>query len=662
MPRILSKRYQPEEALYESLDLNSDRVTRLMAWLTDEHRKAIAAHSDYFEELRLLRRAIKAKPNTRVKTFPWPGASNIVVPLIRIAGDAVKARIVNTLLAPKPFWICTAAAPSSRYAPYARPVQNFMDWAVNNDLKIEDWVDAIADQVVYLGKCPVKVSYKEVVKKVRTYNRKTRQAEDKIKTVASAPWVEPILLENWLEPWGIGDPLSKPWSSQQVFKRAGDLKEMEKQGLIKNSSKVMDLILQSLPADVQERDELHRLTWAETEIATLYETHCQYDIDDDGFQEELIVLWSYRGEGIPLYVKYNFFFHGNRPHHLFFYMRDSDNRSTGDGLAQMLWPLQEALSTFVNQRTDNITIANTRFFKGKKGVVKKGDAIWPGKVMLMDEPSTDLMAEKLGDVSPQSFQHESIIRDYAERLSGISDPQLGREFDNPRVAATTTLSILQEGNRRFDMIVRLMRKEFSIIGQRTFQLYQQFGVRVKIEDILSPEDELYVRELLDESPEAVEQNFLVQVNTSTATENLETQRQGMTQLYTTIVGFYQEVNTVAANVIANPQIPEPLKDLIIEMADKSYNILKEIVISYNITNPDDYLANVGDALRAIKDGGSPSSFESDFSEGLARFGGVVNNSGGGIPAGEGGAVPSPTRPAGGEQGAGAGGGGAVAGA
>ena len=632
MARKLSEDLIPEEAMYENLPGDTDAAKKLMSWLQEEHTKAQYAYSEYFEELKVLRRAIAARPATKIKTFPWPGASNLIVPLIRIAGDAVKARVVNTLLAPKPFWVCSASN-GSEYGKFAKPIETFMEWVARNDINLTDFVEAVSDQIVYLGKCPIRISWEQIIRKVNTYNPKTGKKITKIRTVRDSPSIMPVLLEDWLEPWGIGPSESKAWNSYKVRYTLAELREKHAQGLILNFSEVETQMLQKLPPDLVESSELQRLAWADTEIVELYETHTSYDFDNDGFREEMIVLWHHE-TALPLQLRYNFFWHGYRPVEIMFYLRDSFNRSTGSGIANLLWPLQEAMSTFVNQRSDNITIANTRFWKGKRGEVKRSgpnSQIFPGQVMLLNDPVHDLVPEKMGDVTPSAFTHESMLRDYAERLSGISDPQLGREFNNPRVAATTTLSVLQEGNRRFDMVVRLSREVFSRVGMRVFQLYQQFKPRVPLTEILNPEDAEYVEYMLNQEPEVVESNFQIQLNTSTAMTNKETQRQGLLALHQLITQFYGQVIEVATQIMANPQFPDPIKDMIIEMSQASYNTIKEIVMSYDITDPSSFLIDVAEALNFVRGGGATDTIESDIRGGLAQFPGM--GSGGGMGAG-----------------------------
>lgn len=625
----ISAELKPEEAFYDILDLSSERVAQLLAYLYEEHRQSRMAHDDYFNELKILRRAIKPQPATRIKTFPWVGASNFVAPLIRIAGDAVKARIVNTLTGPKPFWLCSTK-PGSPFAEFALPWQRFLEWAVVNDLNLDDAIERIADQVVYLGKCPVKIHWFHEVRKIRTYDQRIKKEVNKVVVYHDQPRLTPILLENWLEPWGLEDSLEKPWVSHRVFLRVGDLVEREKLELIKNVDKVKETYLNHIPQDIIDLGELSKQSWVEAQAVELYETCVRYDIDNDGFREECLVLWHYESQ-TPLSVRYNFFWHGRRPLEMLFYLRHGHSNSTADGLAHLLWPIQEATSSFINQRTDNITIANTRFFKARKGVgLAKGEQIWPGKIFLLDDPEKDLVPEKLGDVSPSSFTHETILRDYAERLSGISDPQLGREFDNPRVAATTTLSVLQEGNRRFDMVIKLMRAAFGRIGMQVTQLYQQFKPRIPLDQILSEDDLMYVSQILMMTPEDVEKNLLIQVSTATAGMNKESQRQGLLALYNLLMQFYGQIIQNIAPIMASPQVSDGVKDVIVEMSRAVQTLLQQIIQSYDLNNVEAFLIDVTNALEGLRSGAlTPQGVEQSMMAGLQNFGGQINSQAGG---------------------------------
>lgn len=597
----------PDEALYKPLDPESAGVQRLMAFLDEEHHAAMSAYEGYYDQLRTLRKAIKFQPQNRVKTFPWPGASNFVAPLIRINGDAVKARILNTLLAPRPFFVPSAAAPGNRYEPFCKPWQNFLQWGTN-DCSFFETAERIVDQAVYLGKCPGKIYWRYEVTKAKSYDPRTKKIVDKFRVAHDHPFIEPILLENWLEPWGLQPSIEKPWLSQRIFKPLIDLKQDQAAGRISESYDLESTLMISMPENILALEELKRRAWQDSQTCELWETNVDFDIDEDGFKENLQVLWDPRVASKPLWVKYNMFWHAKKPYCFWYYLLDGTDQSYGEGIAHLSYQIQEAVSTFINQRTDNITIGNTLWFKGKKGRVKEGMTIWPGKVELMDDPASDLVPEKLGEVSPSSFNNENVFRDYNERVTGISDPQLGREMDNPRVAATTTLSMLQEGNRRFDMIIRMMRMEFAKAGIMVSQLYQQFKPRLPLEDIVSEEDLPYVEALLNMPPEEIEKNFALVVNASSIAANKETERKSLGELYQLVDQFYK--NTLAvAQEIANPQAPAELKEMMIEMVRTAYKSIREMVYTFEVADPDGFVMDPTSFLEDIRDGASTAQLE-----------------------------------------------------
>jgi len=69
----------------------------------------------------------------------------------------------------------------------------------------------------------------------------------------------------------------------------------------------------------------------------------------------------------------------------------------------------------------------------------------------------------------------------------------------------------------------------------------------------------------------------------------------------------------------NPQVPEAIKDMIIDMADSSYRTLKEIIASYDKSDPETFLVDVGEALRFVKSGGGVESMEQQIQQGLQQF-------------------------------------------
>jgi hypothetical protein len=95
-----------------------------------------------------------------------------------------------------------------------------------------------------------------------------------------------------------------------------------------------------------------------------------------------------------------------------------------------------------------------------------------------------LFVDNLQDVTPMNIPHSvgpdiniiNMVTVMAERLTGIADPNLGREtrLGGHPSPATNTLVQLEEGSRTLNMTMRGVRKQLALLGERIFTLYQQY--------------------------------------------------------------------------------------------------------------------------------------------------------------------------------------------
>jgi len=175
---------------------------------------------------------------------------------------------------------------------------------------------------------------------------------------------------------------------------------------------------------------------------------------------------------------------------------------------------------------------------------------------------------------------------YAERASGISDPQLGRESQSlgSRATATGTLAMIQEGNRRFDLNVRDIRESLSIVGRRVLELNQRFRPR-GTSYFVEGEDGKFVEQVLDLPPEFSAAKLAVELTASTATINRETEKQGLIGLLGVVTQYYERL-VQAGTVVFNPQVPAELKELVVRMSKGAKHIVDRIVQDFDIRDVD----------------------------------------------------------------------------
>jgi len=175
---------------------------------------------------------------------------------------------------------------------------------------------------------------------------------------------------------------------------------------------------------------------------------------------------------------------------------------------------------------------------------------------------------------------------YAERASGISDPQLGRESQSlgSRATATGTLAMIQEGNRRFDLNVRDIRESGSEIGKRVLELNQRFrpkGASYWVEG----EDGKFVEGVLDLPPEFSASKLAVELTASTATINKETEKQGLIGFLGVVTQYYERL-TQLAMIVYNPQVPGEVKELMVRMSQGAKHVVDKIAQDFDFRNID----------------------------------------------------------------------------
>src|SRR5215203_3802689 len=81
------------------LRLSKDTEERLISYLEDELSNHMMEKGAHTEDIMRFQRDYWSKPATERATFPFTGASTIVIPLTAIAVETIHARTMTTLFA-----------------------------------------------------------------------------------------------------------------------------------------------------------------------------------------------------------------------------------------------------------------------------------------------------------------------------------------------------------------------------------------------------------------------------------------------------------------------------------------------------------------------------------------------------------------------------------
>ena len=366
----------------------------LRYYFDQELEEALRAHERKMEWIDESNRLYMGEPLTKRKTFPWDGAANLVVPLVGITVDSIVARIMNTIFAVQPFW--SSAALIKDLEPVVHPLQDFMEWSRVNELDMYMQTRSWIMEVVKHGWAYLKVYWTSFTQ--RTFQVQARRAVP-VDAIIRKPSVEHILLQDIICQAGIEDELvQSEWIAQRIRLTDGELAWRKHDRVYEDT----DIIIKAKehPTPLEEKlaeNEFEALASRPREkLNTLYEMYADLPVAGSELPVPIMVTFHKESRTIARCV-YNPDITGARP---FFKGKflDREGKREGIGISRQLQLIQEEISTIHNQQVDNATLANTRFFIGRRGVVRNGTRVWPGRFLTVPDPSRDVITLPMADI------------------------------------------------------------------------------------------------------------------------------------------------------------------------------------------------------------------------------------------------------------------------
>jgi len=148
------------------------------------------------------------------------------------------------------------------------------------------------------------------------------------------------------------------------------------------------------------------------------------------------------------------------------------------GMGEMLIDLEDELKVNHNQTTEAAQFAQTPMFGYRPASGLNADTFKaePGLFIPMDDPSGDLKEFKIGADLQSAVWKEQTVVGYGEKLTGLTDMQLGRQQDRPnapRTAAQTHM-LLEEGNVRISLDTKVLQEDMALVLQHFWELEYMF--------------------------------------------------------------------------------------------------------------------------------------------------------------------------------------------
>jgi hypothetical protein len=223
----------------------------------------------------------------------------------------------------------------------------------------------------------------------------------------------------------------------------------------------------------------------------------------------------------------------------------------GRGSGQTSEYQQDEIEGIHNVRNDNMKFSNMRMLAVRRGTFRETESIYPGKILLTDNPKEDIVPIQLGEVYPSSLQAEQQTMSYAREASGMASIMSGfsDETLGTRDTARGQAMRMQKGMGLFSTIAEGLNESFAEIGMMIFfQLVENRDrvIRNEREAKRLSEEEIEVLDTaLGMKVSDIPAKLSFHIRTSDVDETYEAKRQNMLSLTQLFSQYAQQVTPLA---------------------------------------------------------------------------------------------------------------------
>jgi hypothetical protein len=495
------------QAVHPGEELNFPERAKLGGLIGELVQDLENQHAKYLRRLKIWRDWWRAVPTSEVRNEPWRGASNIILPVIRIHADGVSSRYINTIFSGKDVWIGKSRNEDFKRA-FLPHVPDFLNWAANdNDYNLFTPVAQWLTEGVPLGSSVMALSW-ERRQRWMFLPGEGGKPRSQLVNLGEGPMVRQFSRENilWQADRTIED--SEIVATQTFLSPTELAMNAQLYGWDEEATSIARGVTNPTSLSAQNRGE-HLLNQGISQDPEAYAPHdvrtvwltmpllrsMGFDLPDRADKDARhipIVATIHMDTRQLLSVKAKPYLTTSWP---FYEMTYRTNES--DGLAKMLEHIQRAATTLVNQSIDANTLANS-ILAVTSDPNFAAERFTPGKIPLVQNVA-DVREVKLSKIVTPDIALINLLLAMAERVSGINDPSLGREIrmgGHPS-PATSTMALLQEARRILLTGMKQIRVELSRLGMDKALLYQQFEVQEdKINRALGERDGAAVQEFI----------------------------------------------------------------------------------------------------------------------------------------------------------------------
>lgn len=596
-------------------DLDVECLSKLKGWLTERLDQLKTSHEQKMEQLALLRAAYKAAPEPK-KRFPFVGASNDVIPVIAMAVDPIQARLDVGIMKQDPIFSVTPLRKS--LVEYKDCLEEWVEFNQRHRWKLRTVAAGRFFEFCNLGTMIFKTVYDRVEAPIKTWERhettgKFREVKKKQVRFSGAKIIG-IPLDRAYFPPGYNSVDECPIFAEKLTMTYEQLRVVEASGKIVDVKCLGKADLRTSKSAIEDQNEVNAQHEEPLEYKNeyeLFEIWFSYDIDEDNYPEDLVAIFEPETQTL-LMLTYNWYFHQKKPYTVIPYTIQ-DGSMYGLGLGEMILPFQIAITKWHQMATDNAYLANIRMYIAKKNSgIEEVPRVYAGRTFYVEDPSKDLKPFQAGDIYPSTMAERQNLFGMVEKRTGVSDYLTGRESPilGSRATATSTLALIQEGTKRVEETLENVRTGFADMIEKAFCIWIQYGTE-DLEDLVFAGD--YTAQqiksfFLEMSPEHVINGAIgVTLKATDAGDNKQARQQMQLSLLNIMITIIEKMATAATEAVgAVQQGADPaIKDIINETLKATTKLATDLLKTYDIRNPEQYLPDLTRFLEGSQSVASP---------------------------------------------------------
>lgn len=557
-------------------------MERLESYLWTELNNHYAERDVWMQDINQWQKDYWAKPVSKTATFPFTGASTLIVPLTAIAVESVHASMMTSLYALED--LVHGKSISNFWDEALDPYLRYLNYTLKNVVQIESVSDNLSLENVKFGTCVAKTGYEKLIKKaVRNVGGRLQEFEVRVK---DGPFADAVSLGSFLMPFQCQDPQTAPWVGEEFDKSPYEVKLLQDSGFfyegtydfllayvsqsnsgINGQERAMAIVQEQLEDRVPVYPKY--LNWVGLCVS--------FPTTIDGDPEELIVHY-HRGSRKIMSVRYNENSDLHRDYRYTNYF-PVEHRWAGIGIGKQNEQFQREITMIHRQRLDGGTLSNTIMLKVHKmsGYGPK-EPIFPGKMWFLDDMS-HVEGFPMHDIKPSSFANEQGSLVYSQQRSGVNELTLGMPQVGTPGTATSDLSRIQEGKKKFDYSFKLFKKLHLEIVTDIACLMQQYGPRMITQTMAGGE---MVNQILQLPDVFIRDGLIFELAISGQNSNKVLDRQNWVQL-AQITQQYWMGQLQLAQLSGSPEFIQAVAQQAMQAINRVY---KQILETHDIRNID----------------------------------------------------------------------------